>query len=130
MADEEIILGVDIDSRKAEESIERLKKALIKLKIDEFNGAEELRTIAREIGKAKKQYLDFLKMLESAKSPKVVEALEDAIKKNKETMKNLRDEYYKVAVPHLNVKDAIKAINSEIKNIKADAARRIILLKA
>lgn len=125
MADEEIILGVDIDARKAEESIERLKKALIKLKIDEFNGAEELRTIAREIGKAKKQYLDFLKMLESAKSPKAVEAIENAIKEIKKTIKNLKAEYYKIAVPHLNVKDAIKAVNAEIKNIKEEPIRRL-----
>lgn len=125
MADGEITLGVDIDARKAEESIERLKKALIKLKIDEFNGAEELRTIAREIGKAKKQYLDFLKMLESAKSPKAVEAIENAIKEIKKTIKNLKAEYYKIAVPHLNVKDAIKAVNAEIKNIKEEPIRRL-----
>ena len=125
MADEKIILGVDIDARKAEESIERLKKALIKLKIDEFNGTEELRTIAREIGKAKKQYLDFLKMLESAKSPKAVEAIENAIKEIKKTIKNLKAEYYKIAVPHLNVKDAIKAVNAEIKNIKEEPIRRL-----
>lgn len=125
MADEKITLGVDIDARKAEESIERLKKALIKLKIDEFNGAEELRTIAREIGKAKKQYLDFLKMLESAKSPKAVEAIENAIKEIKKTIKNLKAEYYKIAVPHLNVKDAIKAVNAEIKNIKEEPIRRL-----
>lgn len=125
MADEEISLEVGIDTRKAEAELERLKKILIKLKVDEFNGAEELRAIAREIGKAKKQYLDFLKMLESAKSPKAVEAIEDAIKKNKKVIKDLMDEYYKVAAPHLNIKDSIKAINAEIKNIKEEPIRRL-----
>lgn len=67
MADGEIILGVDIDVRQAEEKIQRLIKELTNLKIEEQNNSGEMRQLAREAGKFQRYIQEAKEMLEKLK---------------------------------------------------------------
>ena len=65
MADGEIILGVDIDARQAEERMQRLINELSKLKVDDSNLSPKLREISKEAGLCEQHILRLKNVLKN-----------------------------------------------------------------
>ena len=125
MADEEIIIGVDINTQKAEEKIQRLIKELTNLKIEEQNNSSEMRRLAREAGKFQGYIKEAKDMLERVKTQKGKDTLSKDLKENEIELGKIKERYNEILNRNFKVKDAIKSINSEIKNIKEEPIRRL-----
>ena len=125
MADGKIILGVDIDARKAEEKIQRLIKELTNLKIEEQNNSSEMRRLAREAGKFQGYIKEAKEMLEKVKISGGKDAWSKDLKENEIELGKIKERYNEILNRNFKVKDAIKSINSEIKNIKEEPIRRL-----
>ena len=80
MADGEIILGVDIDARKAEEKIQKLVNELAELKIDNSNISIKLREIEREAHICEQHILRLKNSLKNANDKTVIDSINQEIK--------------------------------------------------
>lgn len=120
MADGEIILGVDIDARKAEEKIQKLVNELAKLKIDNSNISIKLREIEREAYRCEQHILRLKNALKNANDKTVIDSINQEIKASENYLKTLTDEYSKVLAKKLEIKEAIKEINKEIGNVRKE----------
>lgn len=120
MADGEIILGVDIDVRQAEEKIQRLIKTLSKLKIEDSNISPKLREIAKETELCEQHILRLKNALRNANDSTVIDKINKEIKVNEQYLETLVDEYSKLLTKKLEIKEAIKEINKEIGNIRKE----------
>lgn len=125
MADGEIILGVDIDARQAEERMQRLIKTLSKLKIEDSNISPKLRGIVKETELCEQHILRLKNALKNANDKTVIDAIKQEIQANEQYLKTLINEYSKLLTKKLEIKEAIKEINSEIKNIKETPIRAL-----
>lgn len=120
MADGEIILGVDIDARKAKEKIQKLVNELAKLKIDNSNISIKLREIEREAYRCEQHILRLKNALKNANDKTVIDSINQEIKASENYIKTLTDEYSKVLAKKLEIKEAIKEINKEIGNVRKE----------
>lgn len=120
MADGEIILGVDIDARKAKEKIQKLVNELAKLKIDNSNISIKLREIEREAYRCEQHILRLKNALKNANDKTVIDSINQEIKASENYLKTLTDEYSKVLAKKLEIKEAIKEINKEIGNVRKE----------
>lgn len=120
MADGEIILGVDIDVRQAEEKIQRLIKTLSKLKIEDSNISPKLREIAKETELCEQHILRLKNALRNANDSTVIDKINKEIKVNEQYLETLVDEYSKLLTKKLEIKEATKEINKEIGNIRKE----------
>lgn len=125
MADSEIILGVDIDPRQAEEKMQKLIKALSVLKIEDSNISPKLREISKEVEICKQHISRLKNILKNANDSTVIDKINKEIKVNEQYLETLINEYSKLLTKKLEIKDAIKGINSEIKNIKETPIRAL-----
>ena len=125
MADGEIILGVDIDARQAEERMQRLINELSKLKVDNSNLSPKLREISKEAGLCEQHILRLKNVLKNANDSTVIDKINKEIKVNEQYLETLINEYSKLLTRKLEIKDAIKGINPEIKNIKETPIRAL-----
>ena len=108
MADGEIILGVDIDVRQAEEKIQRLIKTLSKLKIEDSNISPKLREIAKETELCEQHILRLKNALRNANDSTVIDKINKEIKVNEQYLETLVDEYSKLLTKKLEIKEATK----------------------
>jgi len=120
MADGEIILGVDIDARQAEEKIQRLIKTLSKLKIEDSNISPKLREIAKETELCEQHILRLKNALRNANDSTVIDKINKEIKVNEQYLETLVDEYSKLLNKKLEIKEATKEINKEIGNVRKE----------
>ena len=120
MADGEIILGVDIDVRQAEEKIQRLIKTLSKLKIEDSNISPKLREIAKETELCEQHILRLKNALRNANDSTVIDKINKEIKVNEQYLETLVDEYSKLLTKKLEIKEATKEINKEIGNVRKE----------
>lgn len=120
MADGEIILGVDIDVRQAEEKIQRLIKTLSKLKIEDSNISPKLREIAKETELCEQHILRLKNALRNANDSTVIDKINKEIKVNEQYLETLVDEYSKLLNKKLEIKEATKEINKEIGNVRKE----------
>ena len=120
MDDGKIILGVDIDVRKAEEKIQKLVNELAKLKIDNSNISIKLREIEREAYRCEQHILRLKNSLKNANDKTVIDSINQEIKASENYIKTLTDEYSKVLAKKLEIKEAIKEINKEIGNVRKE----------
>ena len=120
MDDGSIILGVDIDVRKAEEKIQKLVNELAKLKIDNSNISIKLREIEREAYRCEQHILRLKNALKNANDKTVIDSINQEIKASENYLKTLTDEYSKVLAKKLEIKEAIKEINKEIGNVRKE----------
>ena len=120
MDDGSIILGVDIDARKAEEKIQKLVNELAKLKIDNSNISIKLREIEREAYRCEQHILRLKNSLKNANDKTVIDSINQEIKASENYIKTLTDEYSKVLAKKLEIKEAIKEINKEIGNVRKE----------
>lgn len=124
MADGEIILGVDVDARQAEEKIQRLTNELAKLKINNSNLSPKLREISKEAGLCEQHILRLKNALRNANDSTVIDKINKEIKVNEQYLETLTNEYSKLLTKKLEIKDAIKGINKEIGNVRWRAPKR------
>lgn len=115
MADGDIILGVDIDARQAEEKIQILIKELTNLKIEEQNNSSEMRHLAREAAKFKRYIQEDKEMLEKVKSSHGKNIWSKDLKENEIELEKIKEKYNEILNRNFEIKDVIKGINSEIK---------------
>lgn len=120
MADGEIILGVDVDARQAEEKIQRLTNELAKLKINNSNLSPKLREIAQEAGLCEQHILRLKNALRNANDSTVISKLNREIQANEQYLKTLTNEYSKVLSKQQEIKSSIASINKEIGNIRKE----------
>lgn len=120
MADGEIILGVDIDARQAEEKMQRLIKTLSKLKIEDSNISPKLREIAKETELCEQHILRLKNALRNANDSTVIDKINKEIKVNEQYLETLVDEYSKLLNKKLEIKEATKEINKEIGNVRKE----------
>lgn len=120
MADGEIILGVDIDVRQAEEKIQRLIKELTNLKIEEQNNSGEMRQLAREAGKFQRYIQEAKEMLEKVKTSGGKDTWSKDLKENEIELGKIKERYNEILSRNFEVKAAIKEINKEIGNIRKE----------
>lgn len=120
MADGEIILGVDVDARQAEEKIQRLTNELAKLKINNSNLSPKLREIAQEAVLCEQHILRLKNALRNSNDSTVISKLNREIQANEQYLKTLTNEYSKVLLKQQEIKGAIASINKEIGNIRKE----------
>lgn len=120
MADGEIILGVDVDARQAEEKIQRLTNELAKLKINNSNLSPKLREIAQEAGLCEQHILKLKNALRNANDSTVISKLNREIQANEQYLKTLINEYSKILSKQQEIKSSIASINKEIGNIRKE----------
>lgn len=120
MADGEIILGVDVDARQAEEKIQRLTNELAKLKINNSNLSPKLREIAQEAVLCEQHILRLKNALRHANDSTVISKLNREIQANEQYLKTLTNEYSKVLLKQQEIKSSIASINKEIGNIRKE----------
>lgn len=120
MADGEIILGVDVDDRQAEEKIQRLTNELAKLKINNSNLSPKLREIAQEAVLCEQHILRLKNALRNANDSTVISKLNREIQANEQYLKTLTNEYSKVLSKQQEIKSSIASINKEIGNIRKE----------
>ena len=120
MADGEIILGVDVDARQAEEKIQRLTNELAKLKINNSNLSPKLREIAQEAGLCEQHILRLKNALRNANDSTVISKLNREIQANEQYLKTLINEYSKILSKQQEIKSSIASINKEIGNIRKE----------
>lgn len=125
MSDAEIILGVDVDSTEAEEKIKKLTNELAKLKINNSNLSPNLREISKEAGLCEQHILRLKNVLRNANDSTLIDKINKEIKVNEQYLETLTNEYSKLLSKRQEIKDAIKGINSEIKNIKEAPIRTL-----
>ena len=120
MADGEIILGVDVDAKQAEEKIQRLTNELAKLKINNSNLSPKLREIAQEAGLCEQHILRLKNALRNANDSTVISKLNREIQANEQYLKTLINEYSKILSKQQEIKSSIASINKEIGDIRKE----------
>ena len=124
MADGEIILGVDIDKSKAEEKLNALAEELSKLELDKAINTRNLRKFSLEIEEYTRQIQEVKRLARQANvSIDNTPSLKADIEAIEAKMKTVKDAYDSIFKSQFEVKNRIKEINAEIKNIQTKPIR-------
>ena len=105
--------------------MQKLIKALSVLKIEDSNISPKLREISKEVEICKQHISRLKNILKNANDSTLIDKVNKEIKANEQYLKTLVDEYSKLLTKKLEIKNAIKGINSEIKNIKEAPIRAL-----
>ncbi|MBR0058834.1 MAG: hypothetical protein IJP99_05815 [Methanobrevibacter sp.] len=124
MADGEIILGVDIDKSKAEEKLNALAEELSKLELDKAINTRNLRKFSLEVEEYTRQIQEVKRLARQANvsidnTPSLKADIE-AIEAKNRAAQAAYDSAFK---SQFEVKNRIKEINAEIKNIQTKPIR-------